>query len=80
MEKLRNNAIALLLVVSAGALLYRFGLTDEARASVKRMASTTKNAYKQIEAILSEINGVQMQESILPNRASTISQWEKMGY
>ena len=80
MERLRNQAISLLLVIGAGALLYRFGLTKEARDSIKQAFQSTKKAYEQIETIMSDAKGVQMQESILPNRASTISQWEKMGY
>ena len=80
MEKLRNNLISLLLVLGAGALLYRFGLTKEARNSVKQVISSTRNAYNQIESVLSDMKGVTVEESILPNRASTISQWEKLGF
>ena len=80
MEKLRNNLISLLLVLGAGALMYRFGLTKEARNSVKQVISSTRNAYNQIESVLSDMKGVTVEESILPNRASTISQWEKLGF
>ena len=80
MEKLRNSLISLLLVLGAGALLYRFGLTKEARNSVKQVISSTRNAYNQIENVLSDMKGVTVEESILPNRASTISQWEKLGF
>ena len=80
MEKLRNRLISLLLVLGAGALLYRFGLTKEARNSVKQVISSTRNAYNQIESVLSDMKGVTVEESILPNRASTISQWEKLGF
>ena len=80
MEKLRNSLISLLLVLGAGALLYRFGLTKEARNSVKQVISSTRNAYNQIESVLSDMKGVTVEESILPNRASTISQWEKLGF
>lgn len=80
MEKLRNRLISLLLVLGAGALLYRFGLTKEARDSVKQVISSTRNAYNQIESVLSDMKGVTVEEAILPNRASTISQWEKLGF
>ncbi|HQE69989.1 MAG TPA: hypothetical protein PK071_02580 [Atopobiaceae bacterium] len=80
MEKIRNRAISLLLVVSAGALLYHFGLTKEARASIRKVIGTVHAAYIQIGGTLSDINGTIMDEDMLPNRASTISQWEKLGY
>ncbi|MDO5107926.1 MAG: hypothetical protein Q4D39_06590 [Coriobacteriaceae bacterium] len=80
MIKLRNRLITLLLVATGGALLYRFGLTREARESVKKVIRSTKRAYSTIESVLSEVSGVTMEESILPNRASTISQWERLGY
>ena len=80
MEKLRNRIISLLLVLGAGALLYRFGLTKEVRDSVKQVISSTRNAYNQIESVLSDMKGVTVEEAILPNRASTISQWEKLGF
>ena len=80
MIKLRNRLITLLFVAAGGALLYRFGLTCEARESVKKVIRSTKRAYSTIESVLSEVSGVTMEESILPNRASTISQWERLGY
>lgn len=80
MIKLRNRLITLLFVAAGGALLYRFGLTREARESVKKVIRSTKRAYSTIESVLSEVSGVTMEESILPNRASTISQWERLGY
>ena len=80
MEKLRNQLIALLLTIGAGALIYRFGLTKEARDSIKQVISSSKNAYSQIETVLSDMKGVTVEEAVLPNRASTISQWEKLGY
>lgn len=80
MEKLRNRLISLLLLVGGGALLYRFGLTKEARNSIKQVIESTRNAYAQVEMVLSDIKGVTVEEAVLPNRASTISQWEKLGY
>ena len=80
MIKLRNRLITLPFVAAGGALLYRFGLTREARESVKKVIRSTKRAYSTIESVLSEVSGVTMEESILPNRASTISQWERLGY
>ena len=80
MIKLRNRLITLLFVAAGGALLYRFGLTREVRESVKKVIRSTKRAYSTIESVLSEVSGVTMEESILPNRASTISQWERLGY
>lgn len=80
MVKLRNRLITLLLVAAGGGFLYRFGLTREARESVKKVIRSTKRAYSTIESVLSEVSGVTMEESILPNRASTISQWERLGY
>lgn len=80
MEKIRNNIIGLLLVAGAAAMLYRFGLTKEARDSVRKLVGTVRTAYRQIEGVLSDISGTTMEEDTLPNRASTISQWEKLGY
>ena len=80
MVKLRNRLITLLLVAAGGAFLYRIGRTREARESVKKVIRSTKRAYSTIESVLSEVSGVTMEESILPNRASTISQWERLGY
>ena len=80
LERMRNRLIALLLVAGAGALLYRFGLTREAREGIKEVVDSSKNAYRQIEAVLSDMKGMTVEESVLPNRASTISQWERMGY
>lgn len=80
LERMRNRLIGFALLVGAGALLYRFGLTKEARDSIKQVISSSKYAYSQIETVLSDMKGVTVEESILPNRASTISQWEKLGY
>lgn len=80
MEKLRNRITSLLLIAGAAALIYRFGLTKEARASIKKAISTVRAAYSQIEGVLLDINGTVMDEEMLPNRAATISQWEKLGY
>ena len=79
-EKLRNRLILLALTLGAGALIYRFGLTKEARDGIKQVITSSRNAYSQIEAIMSDMKGVTVEESVLPNRASTISQWEKLGY
>lgn len=80
MEKIRNNIIGLLLVAGTGMILYRFGLTKEARSSVKRLIATLRAAYRQIEGVLADASGVTMEEDMLPNRAATISQWEELGY
>ena len=79
-EKLRNRLILLALTLGAGALIYRFGLTKEARDGIKQVISTSKKAYSQIESMLTDMQGVTVQESVLPNRASTLNQWEKLGY
>ena len=79
-ERLRNRLILLLLSVGAGALIYRFGLTKEARDGIKQVIASSRNAYSQIESVLSDMKGVTVEEAVLPNRASTISQWEKLGY
>ena len=80
MIKLRNRLITLLFVAAGGALLYRFGLTREARESVKKVIRSTKRAYSTIESVLSEVSGGTEEEAIPPNRAATISQWERLGY
>jgi hypothetical protein len=80
LERMRNRLILLAFTVGAGALLYRFGLTKEARDGIKQVISTSKKAYSQIESMLTDMQGVTVQESVLPNRASTLNQWEKLGY
>jgi|GEM_PF-2685325 len=80
MKRLRNRVIGLMLVASAGALLYRFGLTKEARENVKRALTSVKDAYMQIEGLMIDVHGITVAEPILPNRASTLSQWERFGY
>ena len=47
MIKLRNRLITLLFVAAGGALLYRFGLTREARESVKKVIYDAVNVNAQ---------------------------------
>lgn len=80
MRKLRTNLILGALVVGAVALTYQIMLTPEAKKALKGAIDALKNGYEAIMDSYGDNQGSPMTEEVLPNRESTISQWESIGY
>ena len=64
MKRMLGYALALGTLVGAGALLYRFGLSDEAKEGVKAAARSVKDACDDISARVSDLYGTEVKEDM----------------
>lgn len=80
MRRLRCLVTVAAVLGAAGYLLYRFGLTEEARESVKSAARTAREAGERVSAIIDDNAGAVEHPEDLPNRRATVAQWEALGY
>lgn len=65
---------------TSAAVAYRVLLTDEARAELRKMVSTVRDAYRQVNESIEQAEGQVMEEDELPNRQQTRKEWEALGY
>lgn len=77
-----TKVIAVGLVLGGlGYALYAVGLSDEAKESVTRAAQATKKGYEDLKTALGATNDTSEQRAqVKRNQASTLSQWESLGY
>ena len=62
------------------ALLYRFGLSEEARDQVREAADSVRDACRQVEDVISPSHEEETNPEDLPNRRATAAQWRSLGY
>lgn len=65
---------------TSAAVAYSVLLTDEARAELRKTASTIRDAYRQVNESIEQAEGQVMEEDELPNRQQTRKEWEALGY
>ena len=80
MRALKGRLIALGVLAGSVALLYHYGLSDEAKTRLKGAAKSMKDALEQINEVVTDAQGHVMQEDELPNRVETEAQWEARGF
>ena len=80
MGKLRTTMILVGVVGAAGAIAYRFLLTDAAREDIEVALSSVGTSVDRIRTVMDDIRGHEMREDVLPNREATIADWEAIGY
>lgn len=81
MKKVKGYALLAAVVVGAGVAVYAFGLTDEARSSLKGAARNVGASYKRLSNFVSDMRGVVVEDdTYLPNREDALRQWEALGY
>ena len=80
MKRILGYALALGTLVGAGALLYRFGLSDEAKEGVKAAARSVKDVCDDISARVSDLYGTEVKEDMTERQREVRLQWERLGF
>lgn len=75
------GVVGVALVVGVAVAFYEFGMSDAAKASVKRAARTTKEGFESVRDVIVRTNGVQMDtQDPTANRQAVEQQWAKLGF
>ena len=81
MKRLRNALILLGILGGSGFVAYQLLLTDDARQSLSKGATTVKDGVATIKEMIDEKRGIVMEDDQpLPNVESTRQEWESIGY
>lgn len=79
--RVKTTLVTAGLLTIGAAYLYKFCLSDEAKAKLKSAANSVKSSYDRISQIIEDAQGVTMKdESPLPNAQSTAAQWQALGF
>lgn len=80
MRRLTRYVVALGALAGAGALLYRYGLSDEAKNGLKAAAHSVKDAYETISDHIRDLYGSEMEEDVAEHQREISRQWEDLGF
>ena len=80
MKRFMGYAIALGTLVGAGALLYRFGLSDEAKDGVRGAAQSVRDAYESVSQRLGDLYGAGAADDMTSRQRDVERQWEVLGF
>ena len=80
MGAMKNRLVGLALFGAGAALIYRFGISDGAKQSLKEAIGTIGEVVERISELMGEMSGQTVEDNYLPNREQTIAQWERLGY
>lgn len=76
-----RRILGLGVVAGAGALVYRFGLSKDARSKLKGAASTVISSAQKLSSMAESMQGTVMDEETLHERSNNIAeQWKKLGF
>lgn len=79
--RVKTTLVTAGLLAIGAAYLYKFCLSDEAKAKLKSAVTSVKSSYDRISQIIEDAQGVTMKdESPLPNAQSTAAQWQALGF
>lgn len=79
--RVKTTLVTAGLLTIGAAYLYKFCLSDEAKAKLKSAATSVMSSYDRISQIIEDTQGVTMKdESPLPNAQSTAAQWQALGF
>ena len=80
MKRFVGYAIALGTLVGAGALLYTFGLSDEAKDGVRGAAQSVRDAYESVSQRMSDLYGTGSVDDVASRQREVAHQWEDLGF
>lgn len=78
--RVRGKLVALALLCAAGAAVYRWGLTEEARESVRSGARSMREAWDTVTSAVEDAMGVVVDDGSGANREQALRDWEALGY
>lgn len=80
MKKVTHALAVVAVFAGAGALLYRFGLSEEAKQGVKAAARSVRDATEDISERISELCGTEVGEDMTARQREVSLQWERLGF
>lgn len=80
MNKIARYATVFGVLAGGCALLYRFGLSDEAKTSLKNAARSVHETYEQVSEKISDLYGTEVTEDMDERRREIGAQWERLGF
>ncbi|MBQ9315814.1 MAG: hypothetical protein IJ203_03210 [Atopobiaceae bacterium] len=81
LKRLRNDAIALVVLCAAGYVAYQVLLDDEAKEGVKSLVRTVTDSYQQLSNLVNDHIGTIMDEDVVvQNKAQIMNAWADLGF
>ena len=81
LKRLRNDAIALVVLCAAGYVAYQVLLDDEAKEGVKSLVMTVTDSYQQLSNLVNDHIGTIMDEDVVvQNKAQIMNAWADLGF
>lgn len=81
LKRLRNDAIALMVLCAAGYVAYQVLLDDEAKEGVKSLVRTVTDSYQQLSNLVNDHIGTIMDEDVVvQNKAQIMNAWADLGF
>ncbi len=81
LKRLRNDAIALVVLCVAGYVAYQVLLDDEAKEGVKSLVRTVTDSYQQLSNLVNDHIGTIMDEDVVvQNKAQIMNAWADLGF
>lgn len=81
LKRLRNDAIALVVLCAAGYVAYQVLLDDEAKEGVKSLVRTVTDSYQQLSNLVNDHIGTIMDEDVVvQNKAQIMNAWDDLGF
>ncbi len=81
LKRLRNDAIALVVLCAAGYVAYQVLLDDEAKEGVKSLVRTVTDSYQQLSNLVNDHIGTIMDEDVVvQNKVQIMNAWADLGF
>lgn len=81
LKRLRNDAIALVVLCAAGYVAYQVLLDDEAKEGVKSLVRTVTDSYQQLSNLVNDHIGTIMDEDVVvQNKTQIMNAWADLGF
>jgi hypothetical protein len=81
MKSIRRTLLGVGVIVSAGYLLYAYGLSENAQKSFRAAARTTYSAIRKLSELVTQPTGTAKDEGVASaQRRAAREQWEILGY
>lgn len=78
--KVGRSLVMLAVAGGAAALVYRFGLTEDARQHLRESAERVRDAYDSVTNAIDHARGITVEEPLETCRERINSEWEALGY
>lgn len=81
LKRMRNDAIALVVLCAAGYVAYQVLLDDEAKEGVKSLVRTVTDSYQQLSNLVNDHIGTIMDEDVVvQNKTQIMNAWADLGF